>query len=173
MKSLVAVLLCTIMEQSSLMPDKANARPQVTVAAIAEVKGQFLMVEERVKDRTVYNQPAGHLEADESLEAAVCREVLEETCLRFAPEFVVGLYRWRNYIRVAFGGRVSTDPVSGHELDRDVVAVHWLSEAQINQLSEQRRLRSPLVLAGIKDYRCKHAYPLSLLRCVGNKADAP
>ena len=53
--------------------------PHVTVATIIEDNGRFLMVEELAEGRAVFNQPAGHLEADESLIQAALRETLEET----------------------------------------------------------------------------------------------
>src|SRR5512134_3502730 len=68
----------------------------VTVAAIIERDGKFLMVEERAGDKLVLNQPAGHLEQGESLVAAAAREALEETGHRFEPEHVVGFYLWRS-----------------------------------------------------------------------------
>ena len=148
--------------------EKTAVRPQITVAAVVELEGQFLMVEEKVNGRTVYNQPAGHLEAGESLYAAVCREVLEETCLRFAPEFVVGLYQWRHWLRVAFGGRANPKPVKGRQLDDDIVAAHWLELKQIQRLP-RRQMRSPLVIAAIEDYRRGQHHPLSCLRCLSEE----
>ena len=68
----------------------------VTVAAIIERDGKFLMVEERAGGKLVLNQPAGHLEQGESLLAAAAREALEETGHRFEPEHVVGFYLWRS-----------------------------------------------------------------------------
>ena len=86
-------------------------KPHLTVAAIIKQDNRFLMVEELVQGERYLNQPAGHLEENESLTAAVIRETLEETAWHFQPEFIVGIYRWRNprqpsatYIRVAFSG---------------------------------------------------------------------
>jgi 8-oxo-dGTP pyrophosphatase MutT (NUDIX family) len=87
----------------------------VTVAALIEQDRRFLCVEERVGDRLVFNQPAGHLEAGESLLEAVVREVAEETGFTFAPEGIVGVYLWpcdaaeRSYLRVCFAHALSTD----------------------------------------------------------------
>ena len=98
------------------------------------------------------NQPAGHLEQGESLLAAVAREALEETGHRFEPEHVVGFYLWRSedadttYLRVAFCGDVEPSAdVAAASLDDGIVAVHWLSRAQLQQRAHQ--LRSPMVLA--------------------------
>ena len=88
----------------------------VTVAAIIERDGKFLMVEERAGSTLVLNQPAGHLEQGESLFAAAAREALEETGHRFEPEHVVGFYLWRSedadttYLRVAFCGNAEPRP---------------------------------------------------------------
>lgn len=98
-------------------------RPDLTVAAIVERDGQFLLVEERVANRMVFNQPAGHVERGEQFIDAVVRETLEETAWTFHPEALVGIYFWeqpdqpRSFLRAAFCGRVSTHDAS-RRLDR-------------------------------------------------------
>ena len=144
----------------------------VTVAAIIERGGKFLMVEERAAGGLVLNQPAGHLEQGESLLAAVTREALEETGHRFDPEHIVGFYLWRSedadttYLRVAFCGdfEPSADVAA---LDDGIVAVHWLSRAQLVQRS--RQLRSPMVLRCIDDYLAGRRYPLDCLAYLESK----
>jgi 8-oxo-dGTP pyrophosphatase MutT (NUDIX family) len=137
----------------------------VTVAAIIERDGKFLMVEERAGGNLVLNQPAGHLEQGESLLAAVARETLEETGHRFDPEHVVGIYLWRSedadttYLRIAFCGEV--EPSADAELDGAIVAVHWLSRAQLERRAQQ--LRSPMVLRCIDDYLRGRRHPLDCL----------
>jgi 8-oxo-dGTP pyrophosphatase MutT (NUDIX family) len=125
------------------------------------------MVEERAAGGTlVLNQPAGHLERGESLLAAVVRETLEETGHRFEPEDVVGFYLWNSreadttFLRVAFCGTVepSADVAA---LDDSVVAVHWLTRAQLTSRGQQ--LRSPMVLRCIDDYRSGQRYPLDCI----------
>ena len=59
-------------------------KPNVTVAAVVERDGEFLLVEEQTAHGIRYNQPAGHLEPGESLLAAVVRETLEETAWQFS-----------------------------------------------------------------------------------------
>jgi 8-oxo-dGTP pyrophosphatase MutT (NUDIX family) len=138
----------------------------VTVAAIIERDGKFLMVEERAGNNLVLNQPAGHLEQGESLLAAAAREALEETGHRFEPEHVVGFYLWRSddagttYLRVAFCGPVepSADVAA---LDDGIVAIHWLSRAQLRHRAPE--LRSPMVLRCVDDYLSGHRYPLDCL----------
>lgn len=142
-------------------------QPDVTVAALCECDGRFLVVEERSKSsgKIVLNQPAGHLEDGESLLGAVIRETLEETRCHFDPEHLLGLYRLRTpegktYIRYTFVGKVS-DPDPGCELDPDIIQTHWLSRAE---LAESDNLRSELVLACIDDYLAGEHYPLNMLK---------
>ena len=138
----------------------------VTVAAIIERAGKFLMVEERAGGNLVLNQPAGHLEQGESLLAAVTRETLEETGHRFDPEHVVGVYLWHSqdaattYLRVAFCGAVepSADVAA---LDEGIVALHWFSRAQL--VRRVHELRSPMVMRCIDDYLAGQRYPLDCL----------
>jgi 8-oxo-dGTP pyrophosphatase MutT (NUDIX family) len=129
--------------------------PDVTVAAVTETHGRFLLVEERINRRLVFNQPAGHVERGETLLAAVVREVQEETAWQFEPQALVGVYAWRNpqngraFLRFAFTG-----PVTAHDpharLDRGIVATHWLSRAELK--ARETPLRSPLVMRCIEDY---------------------
>ena len=138
----------------------------VTVAAIIERDGKFLMVEERAGGNLVLNQPAGHLEQGESLLAAVTREAIEETGHRFEPEHVVGFYLWRSedadttYLRIAFYG--TAEPSADVAvLDEGIVALHWLSRAQLRHRAHQ--LRSPMVLRCVDDYLSGYRYPLDCL----------
>jgi 8-oxo-dGTP pyrophosphatase MutT (NUDIX family) len=140
----------------------------VTVAAVIERDGKFLMVEERAGDKLVLNQPAGHLEQGESLVAAVAREALEETGHRFEPEHIVGFYLWRSpdadtsYLRIAFSGPVAPSAdVAAASLDDGIVAVHWLSRSQLVRRADQ--LRSPMVLRCLDDYLAGHRYSLDCL----------
>jgi len=142
------------------------------VAAIIERAGKFLMVEERAGTSLVLNQPAGHLEQGESLLAAVAREALEETGHRFDPEHVVGFYLWHSddaettYLRVAFCGEVepSADVAA---LDEGIVAVHWLSRAQL--VSRAHQLRSPMVMRCIDDYLAGQRYALDCIAYLESK----
>ena len=129
--------------------------PDVTVAAIAETGGRFLVVEERINRRLLVNQPAGHVERGETLFAAVVRETREETAWGFEPQALLGVYLWRNptnrrkILRFAFTGRVSEhDPAQ--RLDHGIVATHWLTREELE--TRQPRLRSPLVLRCVHDY---------------------
>jgi 8-oxo-dGTP pyrophosphatase MutT (NUDIX family) len=129
--------------------------PEITVAAIAETDGRFLVVEERINERLVFNQPAGHVEQGESLIKAVVRETREETAWRFEPKSLIGVYLWRSpesgvtTMRFAFSGTVD-DHQSGQPLDHGIVGTHWLSRTDLQKRGE--RLRSPLVMRCIEDY---------------------
>ena len=141
-------------------------KPDVTVAAVIEREGRFLMVEERVGQSLVINQPAGHLEPNESLIEATVRETLEETAWRFEPEAVCGVYLWRHperdvtYLRVAFAGRV-TEQLQERSLDQGIQQALWLSRDELAQRATE--LRSSLVLRCIDDYLSGNRYPLELL----------
>jgi ADP-ribose pyrophosphatase YjhB (NUDIX family) len=141
-------------------------KPRVTVAAVLERDGRFLMVEERVAGKLVYNQPAGHLEDDEGLIAAVVRETLEETAWHFQPEALSGIYRWRHprrqetWLRVAFAGTgLYHEPERA--LDADIERILWLTPGEIR--ARRGSLRSPMVLRCLDDYLAGQSAPLALL----------
>jgi 8-oxo-dGTP pyrophosphatase MutT (NUDIX family) len=137
--------------------------PEITVAAVTETDGRFLVVEERINRRLVFNQPAGHVEQGETLLAAVVREVREETAWGFQPEALIGVYLWRNpnsgrsTMRFTFTGSV-VDHDAKQPLDRGIVSTHWLSRTDL--LEREQRLRSPLVLRCIEDYLAGTRLPL-------------
>lgn len=141
-------------------------KPHVTVAAVAEMQGRFLLVQECAAGKRVLNQPAGHLEDGESLLAAVRREVLEETAWQFEPQALVGIYRWRHpetgvtFVRFTFAGTLLGHD-SGRSLDPDIEEVVWLSEAELRQ--QQDSVRSPLVLSCVDDYLAGKSWPLEIL----------
>ena len=130
-------------------------KPEITVAAVAEDNGRFLVVEERINSRLVLNQPAGHVEHGETLIEAVVREAREETAWLFQPFALLGAYLWRNpangrtTLRFAFIGSVS-DHKPNQPLDTGIVTTHWLTRAELEE--RNGRLRSPLVLRCVDDY---------------------
>ena len=144
--------------------------PEVTVAAIAQQDGRFLMVEERIDGRLVLNQPAGHLEDRETLIEAVVRETREETAWRFHPEALVGTYLWRNpdnersYLRFAFCGTVD-DHQPKLPLDIGIVRAVWMTHEQL--LAQPARLRSPMVLRCLDDFLRGSRQPLDTVATVG------
>jgi 8-oxo-dGTP pyrophosphatase MutT (NUDIX family) len=144
--------------------------PSVTVAAIVEQDGRFLLVEEHTPEGLRLNNPAGHLDPGESPEQGVVRETLEETGCSFAPQALVGVYLSRfhrpatgedvTYVRFAYCGTVS-EPVPGWVLDHGIVRTLWLSADELRACRD--RHRSPLVLACVEDYLAGKRYPLGLV----------
>lgn len=140
--------------------------PDITVAAVIENAGRFLLVEELISGQRVFNQPAGRVEPGENLLAAVIRETLEETAWHFEPQFLLGVYPWRSStsprstLRFAFTGRVW-----GHEpqraLDSPVVTTHWLRREALQ--APGLTLRTPLVLRCIDDYLSGQRLPLTAI----------
>lgn len=142
-------------------------KPNATVASIVERDGLFLMVEEHTAVGLRLNQPAGHLEQDESLVDAVVRETREETAYTFRPDSLVGVYQWTvpggdlQYLRFAFGGEVlGHDP--DQALDDGIVQALWLSRDQLRECGD--RHRSPLVMACVEDWCAGRRGDLALLR---------
>lgn len=141
-------------------------KPHVTVAAVIERDGKFLLVEEETEDGIRYNQPAGHLECRETLTDAVAREALEETGYDFVPRALVGVYNWRNemhdltYLRFAFAGDVTGRDV-GRSLDEGIIAAHWLTPEEIDARRAQHR--SPMVARCIEDWLAGRRYSLELI----------
>jgi 8-oxo-dGTP pyrophosphatase MutT (NUDIX family) len=137
----------------------------LTVAAIIERRGRFLVVEEpdKVTGRPVINQPAGHVDPGESVLAAVVREVREETGLAFTPEAIVGLYPLKaangsDYFRVCFTGTVPEAAVAVPE-DPDILRCHWLTREELASAS----LRSGWVLRCLDDALAGRRFPLDLV----------
>jgi 8-oxo-dGTP pyrophosphatase MutT (NUDIX family) len=144
-------------------------QPDVTVATVVARDGLLLMVEERVSGLLVFNQPAGHLEPDESIQDAALRETLEETGWQVELTEFIGAYQWKapetgkQYLRMAF----AATPVrheAGRTLDEGIVAAHWLSPDAIFALSKQHR--SPLVWRVIEDYLAGQRFPLQLAQAL-------
>jgi 8-oxo-dGTP pyrophosphatase MutT (NUDIX family) len=138
--------------------------PEITVAAVTETDGRFLVVEERIDHRLVINQPAGHVEPGETLLEAIVREMREETAWLFTAKELVGVYLWRHpdtgstTKRFTFTGAV-TDHRPNQALDDGIIATHWLTQAELQEREPQ--LRSPLVLRCIEDYLAGRRQPLA------------
>jgi 8-oxo-dGTP pyrophosphatase MutT (NUDIX family) len=141
-------------------------KPNVTVAAVIEQDGKFLLVEEHTSQGLLFNQPAGHLESGESLLAAVARETLEESAYTFEPQHLVGIYRWQapvsdtTYLRFAFTGRILAHHPQ-RKLDDGIVRAVWMTPDEIR--ASTTRHRSPLILRCMEDYLAGKRYPLELL----------
>lgn len=138
-------------------------KPSVTVAAIVERGGRYLLVEERTPEGLKLNNPAGHLDPGESPEQAAARECLEETACAFVPQALLGVYLARferpatadapaqdiTYLRFAYTGTVG-EPEPGRALDEPIERTLWLSADEVR--AQAHRLRSPLVLQCINDH---------------------
>ncbi|NMT63941.1 NUDIX hydrolase [Marinobacter orientalis] len=140
--------------------------PHATVAVIVEDdQGRFLLVEEFSHGQVVFNQPAGHVEEGEKIIDAVLRETLEETGWTVEPQHFLGIYTYKapangvTYYRFCFSAK-ALDRVT-QQLDDGIIAAHWLTPDEIRQRSE--KLRSPLVMQCIDDYRNGRRFPLDVI----------
>ena len=161
-------------------------RPSVTVAAVIEHEGRFLLVEEHTPEGLRLNNPAGHLEPGETPQKAVVREALEETARHFVPEALLGVYMARfvrprpagadeagglpaaediTYLRFAYSGRVG-EPLPGCRLDDGIVRTLWLTREEIAR--EAARHRSPLVMRCVDDHLAGRRHPLALVQGDGS-----
>jgi 8-oxo-dGTP pyrophosphatase MutT (NUDIX family) len=151
-------------------------KPSVTVAAIIEKDGRFLLVEEHTPEGLRLNNPAGHLDPGESPVQGCVRETLEETTYAFAPTALVGVYLARferrgvagapdedvTYLRFAFCGELgATD--ARRSLDHGIVRTLWLTADEVR--ASVARHRSPLLLRCMEDYLARRRYPLELVYC--------
>lgn len=151
----------------SALPKATRWHPSVTVAAIIERDGKFLLVEEFTPEGLRLNNPAGHLEQGESLVQACAREALEETAHTFTPTDLLGIYMSRfqrpatgediTYLRFAFRGSLGAQVV-GRQLDEGIVRAIWLTPQEIRASHEQHR--SPLVLRCLEDWLSGRSLPL-------------
>ena len=148
-------------------------KPSVTVAAIIERDGRFLLVEEETAEGLKLNNPAGHLDPGESPVDGCAREALEETTHRFKPTHLLGVYLSRfqrprtdgpvediTYLRFAYTGELG-DVVPGRTLDTDILRTVWMSPEEIR--ASVARHRSPLLLRCMEDHLRGRRYPLELV----------
>ena len=139
--------------------------PHATVAVVVEQEGRYLLVKESSHGDTVYNQPAGHVEENESIFDAATREALEESGWEVELKSIIGLYTYKapsngvTYYRICFEA-VAVKKVTDI-LDSDIISAHWLTYDEVIALRDQ--LRSPLVKTCIDDFRNNQRYPLSLI----------
>jgi 8-oxo-dGTP pyrophosphatase MutT (NUDIX family) len=145
-------------------------KPSVTVAAVIEKDGRFLLVEEHTPEGLRLNNPAGHLDLGESPQQGAVREALEETTRTFVPDRLVGVYMARfqrpnrgedvTYLRFAFGGTCGEADAT-RSLDTGIVRTLWMTLAELRASKE--RHRSELVLRCIEDYAAGRSFPLDLV----------
>lgn len=147
-------------------------KPSVTVAAIIERDGRFLLVEEETAEGLKLNNPAGHLDPGESPLEGCAREALEETTHRFRPTALVGVYLSRlqrsaadgiediTYLRFAFCGELG-EVQAGCQLDQGIVRTLWLTPDEVR--ASAARHRSPLLLRCMEDYLRGQRFPLEMI----------
>jgi 8-oxo-dGTP pyrophosphatase MutT (NUDIX family) len=145
-------------------------KPNVTVAAIIERDGRYLLVEEETADGVRLNNPAGHLDPAESPAQACAREALEETAHLFTPTHLVGVYMSRfqrahtgedvTYLRLAFCGQLG-EHQAGRQLDSGILRTVWMSPEEVR--ASRDRHRSPLVLRCIEDHLAGQRHALDLI----------
>lgn len=143
-------------------------RPSVTVAAVIERDGRFLMIEEETTEGLRINNPAGHLEPGETPAEGCAREALEETAWQFRPTHLLGVYISRfqrattgediTYLRFAFTGELGQEE-PGRALDHGIVRTLWMTADELRATAD--RHRSPLVLRCIEDHRAGQRFPLA------------
>jgi 8-oxo-dGTP pyrophosphatase MutT (NUDIX family) len=144
-------------------------KPSVTVAAVIERAGRFLLVEEETSEGVRFNQPAGHLDPNETLEQAVSRETMEESAHEFTPTELVGIYMSRylssrthtevTYLRFTFSGEVGAN--LGTPLDTGILRVVWMTYDEL--VATRARHRSDLVMQCVDDYLAGKRAPLSMI----------
>ena len=146
-------------------------KPSVTVAAIIEREGRYLLVEEHTPEGLRLNNPAGHLDPGESPEQGVAREALEETAFAFTPTALVGIYLSRferpatgediTYLRFAYSGELGAFDTQ-RALDTGIVRTLWLTPDEVRASAD--RHRSPLVQRCIEDHLAGRHFPLDLVQ---------
>lgn len=147
-------------------------RPSVTVAAVIERDGRFLMIEEETSEGLRINNPAGHLDPGETPAEGCAREAMEETAWHFVPTHLLGVYISRfqrsttgediTYLRFAFTGELG-EHVPDRPLDVGIVRTLWMTPDELRATAE--RHRSPLVLRCLDDYLAGVRHPLSSVYC--------
>ncbi|MEG9498419.1 NUDIX hydrolase [Mannheimia indoligenes] len=145
-------------------------KPNVTMACVVHCKGKFLFVEEIEYGKRTLNQPAGHLEPNETLLEGTSRELFEETGIRAEISSLVKIYQWQaprsktDYLRFLFAVELD-DWLEPNPQDADITQALWLSVEEFNHYIQQEGQceRSPLVVQSLKDYLNGERYPLSLL----------
>jgi len=157
----------------------ARWKPSVTVAAVVEHGGRYLLIEEHTAEGLKLNQPAGHLDEGETLQQAVVRECLEETACAFVPQALLGVYLARfqrparagqaaqdiTYLRFAYCGSVG-EPLPGRTLDHGIVRRLWLTPDELRACVD--RHRSPLVLRCVEDHLAGRRHALDAVGSDGS-----
>jgi ADP-ribose pyrophosphatase YjhB (NUDIX family) len=155
-------------------------KPNVTVAAIIEKEGRYLLIEEHTQEGLRLNNPAGHLDPGESPAQGCAREALEETAHAFTPTALVGIYVSRfqrpasgediTYVRMAFCGDIGPHQAQ-LKLDEGIVRTLWMTPEEVRASAD--RHRSPLVLRCIEDHLAGQRFPLGVIYTDAAVAELP
>ena len=141
--------------------------PHITVASVVEEDKKYLLVEEYVQDLVVLNQPAGHLEENETIVEACAREVLEETAYKVRVDYLIGIYQERErnsldmWLRFCFKCTVENEIID-RKLDKNIIRKVWLNKDDI--VNPRYNLRSNMVLKCINDYESGQRYPNEVIQ---------
>lgn len=152
--------------QTSTPPKHRQWMPHATVAAIVEENGKFLLIEEETDRGNRFNQPAGHLEDNETLTEAVIRETQEESAYTFSPTALLGIYHWKHthndstFLRFAYIGTVSNHQPN-QALDKGIIRTVWMTIEEIRE--KAMLMRSPQVLTCFEDYLDGCTFPLDTI----------
>ena len=146
--------------------------PHITVASIIQKENKFLFVEEYVKNNIVLNQPAGHLEENETIEEGCIRETLEETAYQVKVDYLIGIYQERSkgaldmWLRFCFKCTIQEE-FTDKELDKNIIRKVWLTKDEI--LMPEKKLRSEMVTKCIYDYEGGKKYPKEIINSLLEK----
>ena len=141
--------------------------PHITVASVIEEDKKYLLVEEYVQELVVLNQPAGHLEENETIIEACAREVLEETAYKVRVDYLIGIYQERErnsldmWLRFCFKCTVENEIID-RKLDKNIIRKVWLNKDDI--VNPRYNLRSNMVLKCINDYESGQRYPNEVIQ---------
>lgn len=141
--------------------------PHITVACVVQKDNKFLLVEEKAENGIVFNQPAGHLEANETIMEAAKRETFEETSWHVELTAIIGVYFYTSanngitYHRICFAAKPKQFDEQ-HPLDSSIIRTHWFTYEEL--LQQANKHRSPMVMQCINDYLNGQHYPLDLIK---------
>ncbi|MDG2960374.1 NUDIX hydrolase [Bisgaard Taxon 10/6] len=145
-------------------------KPNITMACVVHCKGKFLFVEEIEYGKRTLNQPAGHLEKNETILQGASRELYEETGIRADMQKLVKIYQWHaprsqtDYLRFVFALELD-DWLTTTPHDSDITRALWLTLEEFRHYiaRPEQCERNPLVIRAVQDYLKGETYPLDLL----------
>lgn len=150
-----------------MQPREPQWKPEVTVTAVIEREGRFLLIEKYSRPGIRNNQPAGHLEHGKSLIKALIRETLEASAREFRPQALPGIYQYAHpgngvtCLRLGFTGSPSeTRPRC--RPDAGIRRAQWMRLDEIRACGD--RHRSPMLQRCVDDHPAGLRHPLRAMR---------